>query len=238
MGIDDVARTWTRLGREDPLWAVLTDRDKSGGGWGSAEFLETGEREIEALLSRLAAAGLDPDRGRAVDFGCGAGRLSHGLARAGFADVVGLDISPTMRAKAQEIVPDAACDFRPVSGPALEAVESGSADLVYTCRVLQHMPPDLAHGYVREFYRIAKPGAVVAFQMPTEPERSLAGTVLRVLPRAAAVRLRRGMEMHGTPEAAARELIGSCGAQLVAADPDGSAGPRWGSRLYLTRAAG
>lgn len=237
MGIDEVARTWTRLGREDPLWAVLTDREKSGGGWRAEDFLSTGEREIEGLLSRLTGAGLDPDRGRAVDFGCGAGRLSHGLARAGFGEVVGLDISPTMLAKAQEIVPDAACDFRPVSGPGLELVESASADLVYTCRVLQHMPPDLAHGYVREFFRIAKPGGVVVFQMPTEPTRSAAGTVLRLLPRAAAVRLRRGMEMHGTPEARVRELVRSCGAELVAADPDGSAGPRWGSRLYLTRTA-
>ena len=238
VGIDEVARTWTRLGREDPLWAVLTDRGRSGGGWGSDEFLATGEQEVRTLLERLAAAGLDPARGRAVDFGCGAGRLSHGLAVAGFAEVIGLDISPTMRAKAEEIVPDEACRFRAVEGPGLEAVETGSVDLVYTCRVLQHMPPDLAHGYIREFYRVARPGAVVVFQMPTEPADGLAGTALRMLPRPVAVRLRRGMEMHGTPEPQTQELLGSVGAELVAADADASAGPRWNSRLYLTRAPG
>lgn len=236
MGLDDVARTWTRLGREDPMWAVLTDRDKRGR-WSPEEFLRTGEVEVADLLRRLGEVGQEPRRGCAVDFGCGAGRLSHGLARAGFAGVVGLDISPSMREKAREIVPDPGVDFRAVSGPGLEAVESDSADLVYTCRVLQHIPSELAHGYVREFFRIARPGAVVVFQMPTEPSRSVAGTLMRALPAPVAVRLRRGMEMHGTPEARVRELVASCGASVVAADPDRSAGPRWDSRLYITVAA-
>lgn len=236
MGLDDVARTWTRLGRDDPMWAVLTDRDKRGR-WSPAEFLRTGELEIAEVIARLHEVGVDPRRGCAVDFGCGAGRLSHGLARAGFAGVVGLDISPTMREKAREIVPDPSVDFREVAGPGLEAVATDSADLVYCCRVLQHMPPELAHGYVREFFRIARPGAAVVFQMPTSPSRSVAGTLVRALPAPVAVRLRRGMEMHGTPEPEVRELVRSCGASVVAADHDGSAGPRWGSRLYITLAA-
>jgi SAM-dependent methyltransferase len=232
--IDDVSRTWTKLGREDPMWAVLTDRGKSGNRWSPEDFLATGVDEIGTVLARLGALGLDVGRGRAVDFGCGAGRLSHGLATAGFGEVLGCDISPTMLDKAREIVPDDACRFVPVTGTDLGSVESDSVDLVYSCRVLQHMPPALAHGYVREFWRIARPGGVVVFQMPTEPSGSVAGRVLSALPVPVARVLRRGMEMHGTPEADVRRLAESAGARVLAADPDTSAGARWDSRLYVT----
>lgn len=238
MGIDEVSATWTRLGREDPMWAVLTDREKEGRRWTTEDFLATGAEEVEAVLARLGALGVDPGRERAVDFGCGAGRLTHGLTRAGFAEVVGLDISPTMLEKAREIVTAPQADFRLASGPELTVVESARADLVYTCRVLQHMPTDLAHRYIREFYRVVRPGGAVVFQLPTAPATTVAGLALRALPVRLARRLRRGMEMHGTPEAQVRALVASCGAQVVAADHDTSAGPRWDSRLYITRAAG
>jgi SAM-dependent methyltransferase len=234
--LDDVSRTWTKLGDEDPMWAVLTDKGKRGR-WSPAEFLATGVTEIAAVTARLAALGLDVGRERALDFGCGAGRLSHGLAVAGFDEVLGCDISPTMLDKAREIVPDPACRFVQVTGTDLSAVETGSVDLVYSCRVLQHMPPALAHGYVREFWRVARPGGVVVFQMPTQPSASVAGRVLAALPVAVARLLRRGMEMHGTPEPEVRALVGSLGARVVVADPDTSAGPRWDGRLYVTTRA-
>lgn len=234
--LDDVSRTWTKLGDEDPMWAVLTDKGKRGR-WSPEEFLATGVDEIAAVLARLEELGLDVGRERALDFGCGAGRLSHGLATAGFGEVLGCDISPTMLDKAREIVPDAACRFVQVAGTDLSAVESDSVDLVYSCRVLQHMPPALAHGYVREFWRVARPGGVVVFQMPTQPSASLAGRVLGALPVPVARLLRRGMEMHGTPEPEVRALISALGARVVAADPDTSAGPRWDGRLYVTTRA-
>lgn len=234
MGIDEVSRTWTRLGEEDPMWAVLTDADKAGGKWRAEDFLATGAAEIATVLARLDELGVAPGRGTALDFGCGAGRLSHGLAAAGFGDVLGLDISPTMLAAARRTVTAPACRFEQVHGADLAGVPSDSVDLVYSCRVLQHVPPALAHGYVREFHRVVRPGGVVVFQLPTAPARTAAGLALRVLPEPVAVRLRRGMEMHGTPERRVRELVASLGARVVTADPDTSAGPRWQSRLYVT----
>ncbi len=232
--IDDVSRTWTRLGRDDPMWAVLTDRRKSRNRWSTEDFLATGVDEIRTVLDRVERLGLEAGRGRALDFGCGAGRLSYGLAAAGFAEVLGCDISPTMLDKAREIVPHPACRFVQVTGTDLAAVETDSVDLIYSCRVLQHMPPVLAHGYIREFWRVAGPGALVVFQMPTQPSGSLAGRALSALPVPVARVLRRGMEMHATPEPEVHRLVESLGARVVAADPDTSAGPRWDSRLYLT----
>lgn len=236
-GIRDVESTWTRLGAEDPMWAVLTHRGKSDGRWSAQDFLATGVDEIAAVLARLTELAATPARGRAVDFGCGAGRLSYGLAMAGFAEVVGLDISESMLDTARGIVPSGSCEFRLARHPDLAVVGSAEADLVYSARVLQHIPPDLAERYIRSFYRVAGPGAPVVFQMPTAPARTASGLALRALPGPFARRLRRGMEMHGTSEARVRAVVEACGAEVLAVDRDTSAGPRWQSRLYLTRAA-
>ncbi len=237
MGLADVSRLWGRLGREDPLWAVLTERGKSGGRWSIEEFLATGEREVRAVLDHLAALGAAPRTGTALDFGCGAGRLTQGLAAAGFERAIGVDISDGMLVTATELARHREqCQFLRNDGPQLAALADDSVDLVYCCRVLQHLPPDLAHGYIREFFRVARPGAAVVFQIPTRPARTVQGLALRVLPRPILDRLRNGMEMHGTREEAVRGLIARCGGELLAVAADRSAGPRWESRLYLSRA--
>jgi SAM-dependent methyltransferase len=235
MGIDQVASTWTRLGDEDPMWAVLTDHGR-GGTWRPEEFLATGEREIAGVLARLDELGVRPGLGRALDFGCGAGRLVHGLLRAGATEVVGLDVSPPMLRTARELVPSPACRFEAVTGARLP-VPDASVDLVYSCRVLQHVPPDLAAGYVAEFHRVVRPGGVVVFQVPTRP-RGAAGLALRALPTAAATWLRRGMEMHGTSPSRVRSIVEAAGGEILAEDGDESAGPRWGSVRYVSRPRG
>lgn len=232
--LSDVVHRWTELGGTDPLWAALTD-GASGGRWDVEEFLRTGRREIDAVLALLARRGVTPPMGTALDFGCGPGRLSAGLAGAGFARVLGVDISPTMLAKAREIVPDPRCEFVLGDGPTLAGVPDGSVDLVYTCRVLQHMPPEIAHGYLREFLRVVFPDGVVVFQIPAEPAPGVAGTVLRTLPAAVSNRLRKGMQMHGTPVAAVTRIVADAGGVTVAVEDDTSAGPRWRSHLYVVR---
>lgn len=44
---------WDKLGRTDPLWAVLTDRRKAAGGWGLAEFMHTGLDHVEDTFDHL-----------------------------------------------------------------------------------------------------------------------------------------------------------------------------------------
>ncbi len=238
MSIEKVGATWTRLGHDDPYWAVLSDRDKSGGGWDTGEFLQTGVVEIERLLRRLDVLGAAPRRGAALDFGCGAGRLCHGLVTAGFSQVTGADISEPMLDRARELVGSDRATFRHVTGPDLAAVSDASLDLVYSCRVLQHMPPDLAERYIREFHRILRPGGVLAFQVPYRPAANPAGLALRVLPRVVSDRLRKGMEMHGIAPSRVRAVVEAAGGTVVSIDPDDSAGPRWESRLYVVRTSG
>jgi SAM-dependent methyltransferase len=232
--IGGVARRWTQLGDTDPMWAALTNAGK-GGRWDAADFLRTGREEIQDVLALLGRRGITPKLGTALDFGCGPGRLTAGLAAAGFGRAIGVDVSATMLAKAREIVDDERCEFVHDEGTELASVADDSVDLVYSCRVLQHMPRELAHGYIRHFLRVAAPGAVVVFQIPAEPA-GLVGGAMRVLPEPALDRLRAGMQMHGTPAAAVTRVIAEAGGVTVSVEEDNSAGPRWRSYLYVVRA--
>src|SRR3954447_8717775 len=97
MSFDQVRADWTRLGAEDPLWAVLVDPDKRGGRWDAEEFLAVGRRDVEAHRQWLARLGLPTTWSTALDFGCGAGRLTQALA-AHADEVIGVDVSAPMLA--------------------------------------------------------------------------------------------------------------------------------------------
>src|SRR6187431_386200 len=93
---------WDQHAASDPLWTVLAFPDKSGGRWTLGDFMKTGEREIALLYHRFATLGLALPEKRALDFGCGVGRLTQALARRN-QRVVGADISQGMIALAQRL---------------------------------------------------------------------------------------------------------------------------------------
>jgi SAM-dependent methyltransferase len=94
-GLADLETKWDALGREDPLWAILTDPSKAGGRWSPEEFFATGRTEIDNVFAELAALELPVQPGTALDFGCGVGRLTQALAER-FGHVIGLDVAPSM----------------------------------------------------------------------------------------------------------------------------------------------
>ena len=74
--------SWQSLGSDDPLWATLSDPRTKGGKWPVDVFLRTGQTEIDRVFTWLGEQGLkDINYGRALDFGCGAGRLTQALAK-------------------------------------------------------------------------------------------------------------------------------------------------------------
>ena len=86
---------WERLARTDPLWAILTDPDKKNGGWDKDAFFQSGVETVDDEISRLRTRCDDVGSARALDFGCGVGRLTQGLSRH-FDQVIGVDISAGM----------------------------------------------------------------------------------------------------------------------------------------------
>jgi SAM-dependent methyltransferase len=165
-----VRENWEGLAQTDPLWAILSDPDKKGGKWDVDEFFASGAADGDDVLGRVASLGLNVNfDGAALDFGCGAGRLTQALA-ARFASAIGVDISATMveHARRYNRFPNS-CRYITNDRPDLRVIPDRSIDFIYTVLVLQHMHPRFARAYIVEFIRVLKPDGLLVFELPTRP---------------------------------------------------------------------
>ena len=240
--LQELREVWSKLGREDPLWAVLSRSDKRGGRWDADEFFATGRIEIDIQMQMLAGRGWPKERGLALDFGCGAGRVSRALA-AHFDRVIGLDVSASMLDTARRLNADVAhLEFHENASTRLEGIADASVDFVYSMMTLQHIPAALAAGYVDEFFRVLAPGGVAVFQFVAGVDESLRGWLFARLSnrwlnplRRLAWRRHAVFEMHGIDEPALRATLGrNEHLSLLEALDDAAAGPGWrGWRWYV-----
>lgn len=148
-GDRDTDRDWARVARDDPFWGVLSQEEYRRDAMDAerlAQFMATGEAFVANLLA-LVRRHLRPEFApqRALDFGCGVGRLLIPLARHA-ARAVGADVAPAMlelcRRHAQEA---GLANIELVESDDALAGVGGDFDLVNTFIVLQHIPP--ARGY-------------------------------------------------------------------------------------------
>lgn len=169
MGLDHVRKVYEEVGRTDPLYAVLTDHGYRGGRWDPEAFFATGREEVSDLLEYIESLPWALETGRALDFGCGVGRLTQALADT-FDDVVGIDISSTMieRAAYHDRHAGTVHYLVNTSGD-LRLLEGDSFDLVYSSITLQHIPPEHQAAYIREFVRVIRPGGLAIFQTRNGP---------------------------------------------------------------------
>jgi ubiquinone/menaquinone biosynthesis C-methylase UbiE len=220
---------WERLAEADAMGAVLTSPEDKGRAWNADRFFATGEAEIAHVLT--VADGLQPvARGRALDFGCGVGRLTRALGKR-YQTAVGVDIAEAMIAQARQLneaFPH--CEFLVNNAPDLHRFETDSFDFVYSNIVLQHLPSVAEiERYVAEFLRIAKPEGLVVFAIPAhvafpyslQPRRRLYG-ILRRLGVSEEWMLRRTpltpMRMTVVREAEVRKLLAAHGATVLEAE--------------------
>ncbi|MEO7648497.1 MAG: class I SAM-dependent methyltransferase [Gemmatimonadaceae bacterium] len=243
MEIHKLQKQWEKFGKDDPMRAVITDLAEGDHSWDPADFFQTGRDDIDRVMQMLAARGIAFERGRALDFGCGVGRLTQALARH-FDEAVGVDISEPMLAAASlhNASPGRVRFIKNVATD-LSVFPDRSFDFIFTHIVLQHLEPRLALGYVTEFLRVAKPGGLVVFQIPTRRiRRHLRYAVIRRLPWVARAyrRLRWGLalpalEMHVVPHETIAGLVREHGGEILTVEPDGAAGANFGSSVYVIR---
>ena len=171
----DTNTDWQIIAKEQPYWGVLSvdqfrGRDISGDN--RAQFFASGVDYVNRLLG-LVHKHFGPVNGRALDFGCGVGRLSIALASK-FKEVVGVDVSEEMlnlcRNNARqsgvrniELV---------LSDDALSRV-TGQFDLVNTIIVLQHIPHERGIRIFQRLIDLTKVGGICSIQVTYARERHM-----------------------------------------------------------------
>jgi SAM-dependent methyltransferase len=213
--LDNLKNAWEGLAERDALNAILTDDSKTDGKWDVADFMATGDAEIETVMNHLAAIGRTPNRnGAALDFGCGVGRLTQALARR-FASCVGVDISQQMIQKADALNRYAHCRYVASSAAPLPFPDA-SFSFIYSNIVLQHVPRRFSKEYLREFVRLLAPDGILVFGVQDSfAAPDLSSRLVRVrhvvhFRSRIRVALRRGsgdMKMHCLPERIVRRVL-------------------------------
>lgn len=168
MNLKDLQNNWNKFGKLDPLYAILLEEDKKGNKWNPEQFFERGRQEIDYIMDYTTnTLGLTVCRKKALDFGCGVGRLTQALANY-FEEVVGVDIAPSMLKGARKYNQfDDRCTYVLNERDDLQSFENNSIDFIYSNIVLHHMRPEYCKAYLKEFIRILAPSGLLVFYMPS-----------------------------------------------------------------------
>lgn len=238
MKFDELKKNWNEWAGKDPLWAICTDADKRGNQWDREDFFASGREEIAAMMRRAAEVRPGLTKGRVLDFGCGVGRLTQALGDH-FDECMGVDISTTMVDLARDANRHGeGCAYLANDRQDLSQLADARFDLVYCSRVLQHMPPALALGYIGEFMRVLTKGGLAVFQVPSE-QRGAKKLLKNVLPARLVNILRRAvyrssavMEMYTVSRETVCARIEGAQGVVVAIDYNEASGADYTSLVY------
>lgn len=125
-------------------------------------------RSLEAELKRLPA-----HRQRALEIGCGPGRLMRPMSRH-FDEIHGVDVADEMiRLAAGKLRGLPQAHVHRTRGADLSAFEDESFDFVYSYAVFQHIPSrDVVLQYLIEARRVLKTGGILRCQINGLPEQA------------------------------------------------------------------
>lgn len=156
---------WDRRAREDAsFYVAFYKRDQS-----EEAFLESGEaiaRELVPELNRLKRESPDGAFIRALEIGCGPGRLMLPMSRH-VDEIHGVDVSEEMIALAKTRFADVPYAHAHVNnGYDLSGFPDGHFSFVYSFIVFQHIPSaEIVLRYLLETKRVLRPGGVTRFQV-------------------------------------------------------------------------
>ena len=150
----DTDADWRELGATQPYWGVISHPDFRSENLTPARldhFYSSGPFHIDPIAKALARLTGKPPSGRALDFGCGVGRLTEAMT-AYADDVTGYDIAPGMLAVARE---------RGGKANYVGEMPSGLFDWINSFIVFQHIPPERGEAIIADLLgRLADGGAI------------------------------------------------------------------------------
>jgi len=162
---------WNERAQEDAHYYVAFGRRDQD----DEEFFATAKdlvRELASELKRLPNPVVPGER-RALEIGCGPGRLLRPMSRY-FGEIHGVDVSDAMIAMAKEKLrdtPNAAAHA--IAGSDLKLFPGEHFDFVYSYAVFQHIPSaEVVFSYLRETVRVLRPAGVARLQLNGLPKSS------------------------------------------------------------------
>jgi 2-polyprenyl-3-methyl-5-hydroxy-6-metoxy-1,4-benzoquinol methylase len=167
---DRVGAAWKAYGATEPHWSVLTAEEYQQRNLAENidRFYQSGADHIESCFNFIRRLGCSTSFQKALDFGCGVGRLTLALAPHA-RQVIGVDVSPphlnlaTQRATEQSI--------SNVQFTSIASVNDldyfRGFDFVISVIVLQHNPPPVMAAIYRKLLEALAPGGFAIVQMPT-----------------------------------------------------------------------
>jgi ubiquinone/menaquinone biosynthesis C-methylase UbiE len=174
----DPAKQWELYGAVDPYYGVLSAPDHHGAGLDEAtreRFFATGRRHVADLITAIEAyTGEDFQLRRALDYGCGVGRLALPLAER-CEHVYGVDVSPSMLREANRNA--TRMNRGNVEWVAADRLPElhGRYDLAHSFLVFQHIPVREGERIFSTLVRGLRPGGVGVIHVTLRPSHPLAG---------------------------------------------------------------
>lgn len=155
---------WESVGTSEAYYAVATFDRYRGSNLDEPlreEFFESGRtylEEIWPIFEEMHGGEFRPVR--AVDYGCGVGRVLIPLTQRA-ETAVGIDISETMLAECRRNLEAAgAGNFELVEAREFLESEPAGFDLAHSYIVIQHVDPKIGYGIIRTLVKALNPGGV------------------------------------------------------------------------------
>jgi SAM-dependent methyltransferase len=164
----DSSTDWQRMGSTDPYWAVLTDdafRASRITDSARREFFRSGEEHLDSVMQTIRHwISHDFAPTRALDFGCGVGRVLIPLARQ-FPGAVGLDVAGSMLAEARKNALEQGVLAELVLGDDALSHVKGDFDFIHSYIVIQHIPRARGEKIVAALLERLRPEGVAALHL-------------------------------------------------------------------------
>jgi len=205
---------WETFARQNPEFYIYT---ATGVDFttpeGRALFLRSGREDAEQILRES-----EPYRtgsARAIEVGCGVGRLALPMADR-FGEVVGVDVAPSMVRRLAEYAERAGVHNVRGFLPGEPWDEQGEADFVYSLIVFQHIESEaVIADYLRRAAACLSRHGVYYAQFDTR-RRTLPYVLLRGLPDVVLPRAwRKGVRRVRRRRADLLDLVGACGLTVL-----------------------
>jgi SAM-dependent methyltransferase len=162
--VNKMRERWDLRARSDPFAYIETSRE-----FVSLDgFFALGEHFARVLADPVLGG---VARGRALDLGCGMGRVTRALAQR-FEEVVAVDVSEEMVRRAEQFHP--AAEFPNVSFLATDGIHlplaDESVDFVFSYEVFQHLPSrDVMRLNLLEVARVLRPDGLALIHVHRAP---------------------------------------------------------------------